>query len=594
MDSMNETSDRDLNPWVVSLIVLLPCVSATAAYLGLHDVLLIIFLVVGLCAFVAILKGSSNIDDRLVMMLVWSIGLSLILSSTLASDYIRGFDINEEYLVAIQTSVTGVWSTQSTDPYTSVLSVAILPAMINSLSALSMLQIFKFLYPAVFSLVPVILYKITRKILAPGAAFLSAFLFMSYEVFYDLMLGLARQEIGEVLLALLVLVLLSPAISKGVSGKLSLILLMVGFAVSHYSLVYIFIIILAYCCLTSRAFRRTEGLMLLGLMLVAGLAWYSFAAGGFEIFTLGRYIISSISGILTSGIFSSSSSPQQVLEAVGAAPVSPGPLQVLNRWTQIIVQLCLVLGFFVLLFKKKNPVEQKMFPLMTGGLILLGGSIAIPGLSATLGLNRIYHIALLFISPLFIYAVEGVELGLRRAGSHLQIRRQPRLHSAAQRQALHLAAVILFFYFLFVSGWFTAVTAGAPTSYVLDANRMRYSTNPTVAELYYDDFNVLPDIDGAVWLRSYAGVSRSVCADIIARIHVLQSYGEFPAIGRPYFTDYIPNGCQSPNAFVYLSEFNNLYRLGFTFEGTFPVSDISQTLLKMNRVYSNDGATVYV
>ena len=248
--------------------------------MGLHDVLLSIFLVVGLSAFVVLLRGNGDFDDRVIMMLVWSLSLSLILSSTFASDYIRGFDINTEYLVAVQTSISGVWSTRYYGEFAAVLSVAILPAMINSLSALSIGQIFRFVYPAIFSLVPVILYKITRKVLAAGAAFLSVFLFMSYETFYDAMLGLARQEIGEVLLVLLVLVLLSPAISKGVSGRLLLILLLVGFAVAHYSLVYILILILAYSCLTSRAFRRTEGLMLLGLLLVAGLAWYASIARG--------------------------------------------------------------------------------------------------------------------------------------------------------------------------------------------------------------------------------------------------------------------------------------------------------------------------
>lgn len=79
--------------------------------MGLHDVLLSIFLVVGLSAFVVLLRGNGDFDDRVIMMLVWSLSLSLILSSTFASDYIRGFDINTEYLVAVQTSISGVWST---------------------------------------------------------------------------------------------------------------------------------------------------------------------------------------------------------------------------------------------------------------------------------------------------------------------------------------------------------------------------------------------------------------------------------------------------------------------------------------------------
>src|SRR5208283_5112883 len=222
--SMNETPDTSLNPWILSLLVLLPCVSAVGSYMGFHDILLGVFLVLGLSAFVPILRGNGNFDDRLMMMLVWSVSLSLLLSSTFASDYIRGSDIHREYLVALQTSNTGFWSTRVFDDYTSILSVAILPTMINSLSALSIVQVFKFVYPAIFSLVPVILYKITRKILSTRAAFLSVFLFMSYDAFYNGLIGLGREEIAELLLVLLVLVLLSPRISNGLSGRLVLFL----------------------------------------------------------------------------------------------------------------------------------------------------------------------------------------------------------------------------------------------------------------------------------------------------------------------------------------------------------------------------------
>jgi uncharacterized membrane protein len=415
---------------------------------------------------------------------------------------------------------------------------------------------------------------------------------MSYEVFYDLILGAARQEIGEVILVLLILVLLSPAVGKGIAGRISLILLMVGFAVAHYSLVYILILILAYSCLTSRAFRKTEGPILLGLIVVAGFAWYTFSAGGAGNATLG-HDISSIYGLLTNGPSSIMRTPVEVSRAVGSTSLSPGPLEEANRWTQIAVQLFLLLGFFVSVFKKKSVNEQKMFPLMTGGLILLVSSVALPGLGNTVGLDRMYHITLLFIAPFFVYGAERVELVLVSLGSRVRIPRYPLLRTATRGGTLHLAAAILFLYFLFVSGWLTVVSAGVPTSLVLDANRMRNSADPTVGQSYYDDFNVLPDITGAVWLRSYDVGNRPVCADITARAHVLEVYGEFPYVTRPFLQNYLPDNCHFSNSFVYLDEFNNLYGRGVTFQGTFPISDDSQALSKMNQIYSNGATTIY-
>jgi hypothetical protein len=45
-------------------------------------------------------------------------------------------------------------------------------------------------------------------------------------------------------------------------------------------------------------------------------------------------------------------------------------------------------------------------------------------------------------------------------------------------------------------------------------------------------------------------------------------------------------------SFVYLSEFNNNYGLGYVFSGTFAISDISSTLSTMNRVCSNGRTTI--
>jgi len=583
MTFQTEGSNRSLTPWI-GCLPLLPCVSAVSAYLGLHDLLLVVFFALGFSAFMAILKRPDNFDDRTITVLIWSITFSLILASTLASDYLRGYDVWSEYFFAAQTLSTGLWNPAPSE-FASVLSVGVLPAMISNLSALSLVQIFKFVYPLIYSIVTVVLYRVARKILAPAAAFLSVFLVMSYPTFYDEMLGLARQEIAEVLLVLLLFVLLSPTLSKGVSGKVSLVLLMIGVAVSHYSIFYISALIFAYSCLTSRAFRKTEGLLLFGLMVVAGLAWYTYITGGLAALKLSNEA-SSVLTLVTNSFLSSSSRPTELMKALGATPISPGPLQQLNRWTQIAVQLCLLLGFLVLLLKNKSVPEQKMFPLMTAGLILVGASIILPGLAATLNLNRIYQIALLFMAPFFIYGTRWFEAEIRRVKL-----------STFDKSTLHLAALILFLYFLFVSGWFTVVTAGSPTSLMLDANRMRSSPNPLIASLYYQDNTVTADVDGATWLHSYAPQGSQVCADIQAESAVLLAYGNFPPqLKGGFFANYlspIVYTCDFSSSFAYLSEYNNIYGLGFTFNGVFPISDISPTLLTMNRIYSSGRTTTY-
>jgi uncharacterized membrane protein len=126
---------------------------------------------------------------------------------------------------------------------------------------------------------------------------------------------------------------------------------------------------------------------------------------------------------------------------------------------------------------------------------------------------------------------------------------------------------------------------------------MRNSTNLDLAEECYRDYAVLPDITGAVWLRYHDIDGRLVFGDIVARLAVLQSYGEFSAPLSRNFTNYLssdPYTCPFSDSFVYLSEFNNLYGLGFSFAGTLPLSNISQRWFTTNRIYSNGDTNLCV
>jgi len=595
LTSLDEASGSSINPSILGLIVLLPCVSAVAAYMGFRDVLLGVFFVVGLSVF-AVLKVKARHNDRIFILLVWSLSLSLILSSTLASDYLSGYDVHQEYFLALQTSINGLWSIQQNVPYSSLLSITVLPAMINIVSALSMLQIFKFVVPLAYSLVPLILYRIARKILAPGAAFISVFLFMSYDAFYVHMLALARQETAEILLVVLILVTLSPAIIRSISGRLSIALLTIGLVTSHYSIAYIYLVFLVFSFMTSRIWRRTVGLTMLMITSVTAMSWYAFVAGGSGMVVLS----SSVSFVINNmkmDFFNPSFRPVEVLQAVGFVSVS-GILTEMNRWTQILVQLCLLLGFFVLIRKtKKSPSERQMLPLMSVGIVLIGSAALLPGFAAQLTISRIYHITLLFASTCFVYGADRVQLTLSSIPSWIKnlgiVATRPRGPTRTQV----LASTVLFLYFLFLAGWFSAVTSAVPASFVLDHGRLASSSDPAVSVLYYDYFTVLSDISGASWIHLYQVNGRPVCADLLAKPHVLMSYGKSLFLGSG---NYLPDECAFSLSYVYLSEFNNNYGLGYTWSntpgvelGSFPISAILPKLSSMNRIYSNGGATIY-
>ena len=123
------------------------------------------------------------------------------------------------------------------------------------------------------------------------------------------------------------------------------------------------------------------------------------------------------------------------------------------------------------------------------------------------------------------------------------------------------------------------------------------SPEVNISATYYNSYTVLKDIECARWLRTYHSSSFQMCADKIARYHVLNSYGEFPREGRTLPSCYVCSNCSYGNMYVFISEFNNLR--GVVQEEVDSPSHMLQTseimpkLIVMNRIYSNGGAVIY-
>jgi uncharacterized membrane protein len=552
---------------------------------------LLLFLIFALSPLAVILKSEKG-GDRFWLLLTWSLSLSLLLSVTLLSNNLLGYDVHDEYFRFLAVSKTGIWDVTNFDPYNSVISVTILPAVLSAVSGLDGISIFKFVFPVLYSFAPVILYKVYRKILSPRAAFLSVFLFISYPTFYGEMIQLGRQEIAEILLLVLIWIFLSTQTMK-ISGRLAIVILTIGLVTAHYALAYIYLVFLTFSFVVSRVSRRTITLgnsFILLLTAVATLVWYAFAAGGVGIFDLYRSVSPVIQGFWQS-LFFEGSRPSAVLQAAGLAPGLPGIVHDLNRVTLYLAQICLVLGFLAFVFKKRKSVaEQKMLPLMTIGLVFLGCAVILPFFAAQLELTRIYHITLLFVSPCFVYGAD--QLG-RVVDFVFSLRKGIKVRF---RKKQVLAAVILVSYFLFVSGWAWAATMDRPDSLILDVERIRDSPDVTLSRQYFLFYTVLPDIAGARWLNDYRDTTSPICADFTARYHVLNSYGEIPRDGLNSAKQL--TGCTFKSSYVFLSEFNTQYGIAYTTAngpdyGSFSLSKISARLSVKNTVFSDGGAVIY-
>ena len=178
--------------------------------------------------------------STLYPLLLVSISVALLYHIVLISPNIYGWDINQEYYFFSFVNKSGHWNPAYpiSDPYNTLLSITILPAVLSAVTGIDGLWVFKIIYPLIFSLVPVVLYSAFEPHVGKKQAFLAAFFFMSYQSYYTELTALAREQIAEVLLALFLMLMLKNRL-KTLSEKSIAIILIFGLIVSHYSTVLV-------------------------------------------------------------------------------------------------------------------------------------------------------------------------------------------------------------------------------------------------------------------------------------------------------------------------------------------------------------------
>jgi len=592
----------------------LPLVGALSSHYEVRELQLAVFLALGLIVFATCVRPNlAAVEDRMFQILVWSVSLCLLLSSASFSQYLWGWDIQREFAIFQQVSRTGVWNLESARAlvaydlyYNAAISISILPAIVRAVTGLGSQEVFKFVYPLLYSTVPVILYKIYRRMLSAKSAFLSTYLFMSYWPFYTEVIHIGKMQIAELLLVLSFLIFLS-GINEKRSGVVVAMLLSAGVVTSHYSLSYIYIGFVAFSLVAScmghlagmlpfgvprglsRLLSQPVAVCTLTMMLLCGamdLTWHMFVAGGSAIHALTIFLSMVIKGIVAD-FFNPASRPFEALQAAGLIAWVPGFLHDLYRLTNYIVQFCMLVGFIVFARRRnKNLSERKMLPLMTVALGFVGSAVILPFFGG-IPFPRIYHISLLFTSTCFVIGAELLESWWRGAYSSLSHNLAVFRLPFSSRGKMIVTATILLSYFLFTSGWVWAVSLDRPTNIIFDSRRM--ANNPDTKASYYTEVDVPTDVNAALWLKSY-GESGHVCSDYISAYHVLTAYGELGST--------LLRHCDLQKSYIFLSELNMLHGIGTDYGEPFgepSLYEVSADLFthESNKLYSNGGTAIH-
>lgn len=386
--------------------------------------LLVVSLVPILVAFGKIKKGSYIIA-------VSVISISLLFHTSLVTNYIWGWDIQREYYLANNVLKSGLWKTFIYDNYNGMLSVTILAPLISLLTDLNLVWVFKVIYPLIFSFVPLVLFRFFEKQGDSKLAFFATFFFMSLFVFYTEMLALARQQIAELFLALILLVMVDKKI-KGMHKSLLFVIFSFSLVVSHYGLSYIFMLMLFLSFLlvliiySPRFIKRikstskrleinphlfdeqyTRGTIIrysfAVLFFTFALAWYMYVSGS-SIFAA----VVSIATQIANSIFTEFLDPNAAQGLATITTETLSPIHTIGKYIHILFQFFIVVGMVAFLKTRRIKMDRDYVIFAYIAFFICIASIMVPYFASALNTTRVYQITLFFLAPFCVMGAMAI------------------------------------------------------------------------------------------------------------------------------------------------------------------------------------------
>jgi len=586
----------------VPFLILLPFLAIIGTYLrDNYHMVTLLFLLLVLIAVIGLAVGFDRFIPKSCYPLgIYAIALSLLYHTSLISEYVWGYDIHHELHLANGVLMPGLWDMAIPYNTNGMLSVVALVPIYSLICDLDPVWIFKIVYPLLFALVPLGLYRAVEKQTDARIGFLSIFFFFSFFTFYTEMISLARQQIAELFLALTVLVMIDKTMDR---GKRAFLMIAFAFAmiVSHYGLSYIYLFSLVPAWLLLAVPERLQSrlperlargvallrhdplappgtggrtipvrtLILPYIIIFAALVylWYSTVAEGTALAT-----VTGIGDKIWNTLFMDSFNPTTAQGMHILTSQSTTPLHGLAKLVHVATQGLIAVGLLATLARRERwRIEPEYLAVSLVFLLINVAGIVVPFFASSLNTSRLYHITLIFLAPFAI--IGGIALYERLTGWIRAVRAAPFMGTAYQA-----LSVFLVIFFLFNSGLLYQVMDDNPTSMALDTAGDKPVFNGR-------------EVQGAVWLFS-EGNERPVYVDG-TRWWLLLGF-------NPGSQRYVPANASllEPNSYLYFGTYN-LVRESIRIETqehavtTATYTGADRFIRSHHRIYDNAGSAVY-
>ena len=466
-------------------------------------------------ALVTLLIGLDKfIPKKLYPLAVFVIAISLMFHRSLMSMYLYGCDIQYEHYVSNLVKINSLWDPTMSGNLNAMLSLTMLAPIYSIVSNMDINWVFKIIYPLLYSFVPLGLYRVFQKQTDDKIAFLACFFFMAMNA-YGGLYALARQEIAELLLVLLVLLMISKDMAK-IKRAFLFIIFGISLTVSHYATSYLYMLCLIPAWLmliladnpliqrwgdnlyskfskyknkvsasnlfASIAENRTISSTFVLLFITFTLTWYMHVSSSSAFNTIvgiGDHIASSISTDFLNP------------EAAEGLRLITGPRahSLLNRINQTIIygnQIFIIVGAIALLLKHREMKferEYSAFSIINLGICFAG--VSVPFFASSLNMDRLYHFTLIFLAPVCV--IGGITV-LRVMSKVVRVT----WTNKSVRTSLKLLSVYFVIFLLFQTQFVLEVTEPPSGSMSLDETRKRS---------FYTDH----EVSGVKWLDGVKG-----------------------------------------------------------------------------------------
>jgi uncharacterized membrane protein len=512
--------------------------------------------------------------------------------------------------------INGIWDPTMYGTCNAMLSLVMLAPIYSIISDMSLTWVFKIIYPLLFSLVPLGLYRVFQKQTDEKIAFLACFFFVSLSVFYGEMLALARQQIAELFLVLLILLMINKSMDK-IKRSLLFIVFGISLVVSHYGLsyIYMFCLISAWLILvladnpamqrlldnfytkfsryksekpagnpvSTNAENRTISSTFVLLFIIFTLTWYMYVSSS-SAFNSIVYIGDHIS----SSIFTDFLNPEAVqgLEMM-TAQTAPGLLHEVCRIINYLNQIFIILGCItLLLIYRELKFEKEYAAFSMVNLAILFAAVSVPFFASSLNMTRVYQITLIFLAP---FCVIGGITVLRAMSRIVRVTWTDKY----VRSSLKVLSVYFVIFLLYNSGFIWVVAEGHSGSISLGQESIKEYGDAKAKVGFYNCYIPEQNVFGARWLSKNRDDTSKVYADYNSYCHVLTSYGGIRE--RKY---QMTNTTKiDEQGYIYLGYLNLVEGImsqrlpsGVVAYNT---TEIYPTLEKRNRIYANGGSHIY-